>query len=117
VRIELIDLCFVLVQIEADSVGEKRLLNTPLLEWETSLTIGAGWDTTGTALSNALFHLITQPTIFVKLRKELDHAAGIGATYDIAIENSRLAELSFLQAVMWVQACGLHLCELNSAHL
>jgi cytochrome P450 len=74
-------------------------MTTPTLAMESTLAIVAGSDTTSTALSNALFHLLTTPAALAALRAELDGAAG-DAAFDIPFEASQLAELPYLNAVM-----------------
>jgi cytochrome P450 len=59
-------------------------MTTPTLAMESSLAIVAGSDTTSTALSNALFHLLTTPSALAALRTELDGAAGDAAFGDDA---------------------------------
>lgn len=60
----------------------------------------AGSDTTGTALANTMFYLMTYPECMARLRAELDVAAGEGAAYDVDIETDTLVELKYLKAVM-----------------
>jgi cytochrome P450 len=71
---------------------------------ESSLAIVAGSDTTGTAMANAFFYFIEQPNVFTRLRAELDEAAAEGhdgqAPYDVEIEESKLANLPYLNAVI-----------------
>jgi cytochrome P450 len=74
-------------------------MTTPTLAMESSLAIVAGSDTTSTALSNALFHLLTTPAALAALRAELDAAAG-NAAYDVPWEAAQLADLPYLNAIM-----------------
>jgi cytochrome P450 len=74
-------------------------MSTSTLAMESMLAITAGSDTTSTALSNALFHLLTAPGVFGKLRTELDAAAG-NASFDVPFEPSQLTDLPFLNGVM-----------------
>jgi cytochrome P450 len=75
-------------------------LNEDTLVSEASLSIIAGSDTTGTALSNAMVYLISRPECFARLRAELDAAAGEGAAYDVEIAPERLVKLEYLQAII-----------------
>lgn len=70
------------------------------LSTEAQLTIGAGSDTTATALTNIMYYLIKHPSTFARLRAELDAASGDPTMYDQSIESGKLAELKFLQAVV-----------------
>jgi cytochrome P450 len=47
-----------------------------------------------------LFYLIQYPHQFLRLRAEVDAAAGGGFTYDNDVSSDRLVELKFLQAVI-----------------
>jgi cytochrome P450 len=65
------------------------------------LAMGAGSDTTSTALSNAIYYLISYPAVFTRLRAELDAVAGEeGASYDAPLDSDHLAKLKYLQAVI-----------------
>jgi cytochrome P450 len=64
------------------------------------LALVAGSDTTGTALANAMYYLMTHPDCMSRLRAELDCAAGEGTAYDIDIEEDKLVDLKYLQAVI-----------------
>lgn len=75
-------------------------MNTHTLMGESMLAIIAGSDTTSTALANLVFYLLSQPECFVRLRQELDIAAGDGAAYDVEIEAEKLVELKYLQAII-----------------
>jgi cytochrome P450 len=74
-------------------------MTTPTLAMESTLAIVAGSDTTSTALSNALFHLLTTPSALEALRAELDTAAG-NAGFDVPFEATQLADLPYLNAIM-----------------
>jgi cytochrome P450 len=69
---------------------------------EASLVMIAGAETTGAALSNALFYLITHPQCMTRLRAELDQAAGNDPSIDgsDSLDLSKLSELKYLQAVI-----------------
>jgi hypothetical protein len=75
-------------------------LSKPTIVSEAMLALIAGSDTTGTALANAMFYLMTHQECLARLRIELDAAAGEGAAYDVEIEIDKLAELKYLQAVI-----------------
>jgi hypothetical protein len=47
-------------------------MTTPTLALESTLAVVAGLDMTSTALSNALFHLLTMPAALAALRAELE---------------------------------------------
>jgi cytochrome P450 len=64
---------------------------------EASLAIAAGSDTTATALANAMFHLITDSDLLLRLRRELD-AALHGEDDDI--DSAVLADKPLLNAVI-----------------
>jgi cytochrome P450 len=87
-------------QLNEDGEGGHPPLSIPTLGGEAGLAILAGSDTTGTALANAMYYLITHPESMVRLRAELDAAAGEGAAYDVDIDADKLAELKYLQAVI-----------------
>jgi cytochrome P450 len=75
--------------------------HTPLddstLVGEATLAVAAGSDTTGTALTNAIFHLNAQPEILLRLRKEVDSATlDDSGDFDLV----RLAGLSYLNAII-----------------
>jgi cytochrome P450 len=61
--------------------------------------IVAGSDTTGMALANVIFYLLTHPMVMSRLRTELDEAAD-NTDFDVDIESTRLADLKYLQAVI-----------------
>jgi cytochrome P450 len=71
---------------------------------EASLVMIAGAETTGAALSNALFYLITHPQCMTRLRAELDQLAGNDSSIDgsesDSLDLSKLSELKYLQAVI-----------------
>jgi cytochrome P450 len=68
---------------------------------EALLAMGAGSDTTSTALANIIYYLISYPVVFARLRAELDAVAGEeGASYDAPLDSDHLAELKYLQAVI-----------------
>lgn len=64
------------------------------------LAIGAGSDTTATAISNAMYYLISHPTTFSRLRAELDQASETPTAYDQPIDPGKLVDLKYLQAVI-----------------
>jgi cytochrome P450 len=70
------------------------------LRAEAMLAIGAGSDTTATALSNAMYYLMSQPSSFARLRAELDQASGSPMAYDQLIDPVNLVDLKYLQAVI-----------------
>jgi cytochrome P450 len=74
-------------------------MSSVTLAMESMLAIGAGSDTTSTALSNAVFYVLTVPGVFDQLRDELDTVAG-NASFDVPFETSQLTDLPFLNAVM-----------------
>lgn len=56
-----------------------------------------GSDTTGTAITSTLFHLMTNPSIMAKLRHEIDmHYNEIGDMFNSEL----LSKLPYLNAVM-----------------
>ena len=59
-----------------------------------------GSETTASTMSNVFFYLLTNPDVFRRLRAELDEAfpPGEGDPFDF----TRLAELPYLNAVMYV---------------
>lgn len=63
------------------------------------LAIGAGSETTATALSNAMYYLTMYPDVFARLRAEVDEAAGTYMPFDQLLAPDRLANLHNLQAV------------------
>jgi cytochrome P450 len=67
---------------------------------ESMLALIAGSDTTGTALANAMFYLLTHPECMTRLRAELDAAAGEGSPLDVDIGTDKLSELEYLQAII-----------------
>ena len=60
--------------------------------------IGAGSDTTSTVLAGLFFYLLSNPTAFARLRKEVDLEFPIeeGDPFD----TSKLARMPYLNAVM-----------------
>jgi cytochrome P450 len=87
------------LQLDEGGEGGHPPMSTVTLAMESQLAIGAGSETTSTALSNAFFYLLTVPGTFNKLRTELDAAAG-NASFDVAFEPGQLADLPFLNGVM-----------------
>jgi cytochrome P450 len=87
------------LQLDEDGEGGHPPMSTATLAMESQLTIGAGSDTTSTAMSNAIFYLLTVPRVFVKLRAELD-AATDNASFEVPIQAALLADLPFLNAIM-----------------
>jgi cytochrome P450 len=83
-----------------DGEGAHPPLSKEAVVDESMLALIAGSDTTGTALANAMFYLITHPECMSRLRAELDAAAGEGAAQNADAEGDRLAELKYLQAVI-----------------
>jgi cytochrome P450 len=72
------------------------------LAQEATLATVAGSDTTGTALSNAMFYLLTNPVAFDRLSAEVDSITKENEDQEAPLDSTRLAELPFLQAVMCV---------------
>jgi cytochrome P450 len=70
------------------------------LSSEAMLAIGAGSDTTATAILNTVFYLITHPAVFARLRQELDECSEYSTTYDQPLDSGKLADLKYLQAVI-----------------
>jgi cytochrome P450 len=74
------------------------------LAQEAGLAIVAGSDTTGTAMANAFFYFMETPSVYTRLRAELDAAASEGtdgmAAYDIEIEENKLSTLPYLNAII-----------------
>lgn len=64
------------------------------------VAIIAGSDTTSVALTGIFYHLLKNPQYYARLRKELDEAFPPGEVEPF--DASRLAELKFLNAVMYV---------------
>jgi cytochrome P450 len=60
------------------------------------LAIGAGSETTVTALSNVMFYLIMYPDVFTRLRAELGGPAGSHVPFDQLLAPDRLANLDYL---------------------
>jgi cytochrome P450 len=96
----LLALTVLALQLNEDGEGTHPPLNKATLGGEAGLAILAGSDTTSTALANAMYYLITHPECMVRLRAELDEAAGEGAAYDVDIEADKLGELKYLQAII-----------------
>lgn len=71
------------------------------------LAIVAGSDTTSTTLSGVFYYLLTNPACYARLRAELDEAfpPGEGEPFD----GTRLAELKYLNAIMYVFLIGSYL--------
>jgi hypothetical protein len=88
------------LQLNEDGEGAYPPMNSETLAHEASLVIIAGSESTGTALANVLFFLLTHPACMTRLRAELDAAAGLGAAYDVEIESHRIVDLRYLQAVI-----------------
>jgi cytochrome P450 len=86
-------------QLDEDGEGGHPPMSTGTLALESQVAIGAGSGTTSTAMSNAIFYLITVPLVFGKLRAELD-AALDNANLDVPVQASLLADLPYLNAVM-----------------
>jgi cytochrome P450 len=87
-------------QLNEDGESSHPPLSKGTLGSEAGLAIIAGSDTTGTALANAMFYLMTHPECMARLRAELDEAAGAGAAYEVDIDADNLAELKYLQAII-----------------
>jgi hypothetical protein len=75
-------------------------MSTTDMGFEAILAMGAGSDTTSTTLSNVIYYLITHPTVFARLRAELDAAVGGEGLIDTSLELDQLGELKYLQAVI-----------------
>jgi hypothetical protein len=93
--------CLTAFQLDEDGESGHPPMSSVTLAMESLLAIGAGSDTTSTALSNAVFYLLTVPGVFNQLRDELDAVAG-NASVDVPFKSNQLADLPFLNAVMWV---------------
>ena len=63
-----------------------------------TLTSSPGSDTTGTALSNVFFYLLSNPDILARLQKEVDSVFPPGS--DIFLSSNATAEMKLLNAVM-----------------
>jgi cytochrome P450 len=80
---------------------------------ESLLQILAGADTSATAIRATLLHVITHPTVYSKLRSEIDSAAAKGLISSPVIRDSEAHELPYLQAVIkeglriWPPVTGL----------
>jgi cytochrome P450 len=67
---------------------------------EAFTAINGGSDTTAAAMTNFIFFMISHPSVFRRLRAELDAAAGSHAFYDQALDPDQIANLKYLQAVL-----------------
>ncbi|EIN08535.1 cytochrome P450 [Punctularia strigosozonata HHB-11173 SS5] len=94
---QLRDVFFHILGEDEDGKKGKEELAYPSLISEATLAVVAGSDTTGTALSNAFFYLLTHPAVFASLRAELDGATPPGTD---APPPSVLADLPLLNAVI-----------------
>ncbi|KAF8520538.1 cytochrome P450 [Gautieria morchelliformis] len=88
------DIFYYLLDEEGIGHGPPSL---PTLIMESGLAIVSGSDTTGTALSNVFFYLLSNPENLARLQKEVDDAFPPGA--DI-VSPSAAAELKYLNAVI-----------------
>jgi cytochrome P450 len=77
-------------------------MNAETLAQEAMLASGAGSDTTGTTLANAMFYLLANRNVFERLRAEVDSFVKENEDPDAPLDMARLADLPFLQAVMYV---------------
>ena len=62
------------------------------------IAIGAGADTTSTILAGIFFHLLSNPVVFDRLRREVDSVfpPGEGEPFDAV----KLASMPYLNAIM-----------------
>lgn len=72
------------------------------------LIIVAGSDTTSSVLSNIIYFLISNPHDYARLRDEIDRAFPVADVDHITTDN--LANLNFLNAVMYVPYLRLPSC-------
>lgn len=87
------DIFYYLLDEEGVGEGPPPL---PQLIMEAELAIQAGSDTTGTALTNLFYYLMSNPETYRRLRKEVDDAFPPGSEIDTKI----VSELKYLQAVI-----------------
>ncbi|EIN09211.1 cytochrome P450 [Punctularia strigosozonata HHB-11173 SS5] len=93
------DLFYYLLDEDKTGNGGAEPLNDVTLMVEASFAIVAGSDTTGTALSNAFYYLLTHPPVYRRLQGEVDAAyanSGDGENVDPAV----LSEMPYLNAVI-----------------
>jgi cytochrome P450 len=80
---------------------------------ETFGQIGAGTDTTATAIRMTMLHLMTNPDAYRKLQTEVDTAIGDGRIKSSPITDAEAKQLPYLQAVIkeglriWPPVAGL----------
>jgi len=71
-----------------------------MLVTEASLAnILIGSDTSSTVMTNIFYHLLSNPTAFEKLRKEIDSEFPLGAEI---VSGMTLTNMKYLNAVMYV---------------
>jgi hypothetical protein len=66
---------------------------------DSSLAVIAGSDTTATIVANIFFNLLSDPSVYARLREEVDKYFPLEAEYNI-VDSAKLAEMSYLNAVM-----------------
>ncbi|KAK2051337.1 putative benzoate 4-monooxygenase cytochrome P450 [Colletotrichum caudatum] len=86
---------------EADMLGSfmKRGLTPDEAEMEISISLVAGSDTTATAMRATLLAVISTPTVYNRLQKEIDQAEARGLL-SCPAKNSEAMQLPYLQAVI-----------------
>ncbi|PQE17969.1 pisatin demethylase protein [Rutstroemia sp. NJR-2017a WRK4] len=77
----------------------KRGLNPEQAEMEISITLVAGSDTTATALRATLLAIISTPTVYRRLIREIDEAIAKGIVSS-PVTNAEAMKLPYLQAVI-----------------
>ncbi|EIN14547.1 cytochrome P450 [Punctularia strigosozonata HHB-11173 SS5] len=82
---------------ENDERAGSTQLQFPTLVSEATLAVAAGSDTTGTALSNAFYYLVTHPEAYRRLRTEIDSVAPRETEI---LDPSTLVNLPYLHAVI-----------------
>ncbi|KAK8012773.1 benzoate 4-monooxygenase cytochrome p450 [Apiospora marii] len=70
------------------------------LEYETVYVLAAGSDTSSTAMKATILHVISTPSVYRRLQKEIDESLASGKVTTSPISSSQARELPYLQAVI-----------------
>ena len=69
---------------------------------DACVVIVAGSDSTSGVLANIFYNLLSDPRIYLRLREEVDSYFHPGETGKAFVDSKKLAEMPFLNAVMYV---------------
>lgn len=97
-----------LLQMDEDKIlSDKERMSPAEAVSDAIMAIVAGYDTTATVLTGILYYVIKNPHVYARLREELDeHFQKAGGD---SLNSSRLGELPYLSAVMFVYLLQIYM--------